>query len=149
MADPLHLDFETRSAADLTKVGAHRYAEDPTTRIILASYRFGKDPMKRWLGEDVPQEVIDHIANGGKMVGHNQAFERAIWNARIGPKTGVYVIPEQQDCTLARAASAGLPKGLDNLGTALRLTIQKDKVGHALMLKMCRPKARAKVRGHV
>jgi hypothetical protein len=31
MAALAHQDFETRSAADLKKVGVYRYAEDPST----------------------------------------------------------------------------------------------------------------------
>lgn len=140
MADPLHIDFETRSAADLKKVGAHRYAEDPTTRVILASYRFGAGEVKRWIGEDVPDEVFAHVADGKPVIGHNQQFERAIWNARIGIGHNSRMQPEQQDCTLARAAAMGLPHGLDNLGKALALKFQKDKDGHALMLRMCKPR---------
>lgn len=67
MAEPLHIDLETRSAVDLKKVGAHRYAEDESTSIILGSYRFGQGEVKRWRGEDVPQEVLDHIRAGAEI----------------------------------------------------------------------------------
>ena len=137
---PLHIDFETRSAVDLKKAGMYRYAEDPTTEIILASYRFGDEPVKRWRGAIPPDEVTGHIALGGKMIGHNQGFERVIWNAKIAPLTRVYLAPDQQDCTMSRASAMGLPASLDNLGSALKLGFQKDKQGHALMLRMCKPK---------
>src|SRR5436190_22824633 len=134
----LHLDFETRSAADLKKVGSHRYAEDPTTSIILASYRFDDGPIQRWVGEETPAEVVRHVINDGLIAGHNQQFERVIATARLGWP----ISPEQQDCTISRAAATGLPHSLDNLGGALALPIQKDKEGHALMLRMCKPKTR-------
>ena len=36
MPDPLHVDLETRSRADLPVVGARRYAVDPSTQITTA-----------------------------------------------------------------------------------------------------------------
>lgn len=145
MSETLHLDLETRSAVDLKKVGAHRYAEDPTTSIILASYRFGDGETKRWVGEDVPFEVVQHVCEGGSVVGHNQQFERVIWNAAWPDHS---IQPDQQDCTMARAAAMGLPHSLDNLGRALKLNAQKDKQGHALMLRMCKPKTREPLTWH-
>lgn len=39
-----HLDFESRSLADLPKVGEHAYAQHPTTSILmLAHYSEGHD----------------------------------------------------------------------------------------------------------
>lgn len=151
MAPVLHLDLETRSSADLKKVGAHRYAEDPSTSIILASYRFDKGPVQRWIGEDVPTDVINYVCSGGPVAGHNQQFERVLWNARIAPqlpRSYPPMQPEQQDCTMSRAAAAGLPHSLDNLGNALNLAFKKDKAGHALMMKMCKPKTRDPLTWH-
>lgn len=34
----VHLDFETASEADIKKVGGFRYAEDPSTRILITGY---------------------------------------------------------------------------------------------------------------
>ena len=42
---------------------------------------------------------------------------------------------------MARAAAMGLPASLENLGAAIDADIQKDKDGHRLMLKMCKPRA--------
>ena len=148
MSPVLHIDLETRSAADLKKVGAHRYAEDPTTAIICGSYRFDDGPVLNWVGDEPPDEVVQHIMDGGTMVGHNQNFERAIWNSRGWIGHNSRLSPDSQDCTMARAAAVGLPSSLDNLGSALRLAFQKDKVGHALMLKMCKPKTRDPLTWH-
>jgi DNA polymerase len=149
MRPVLHIDLETRSAADLKKVGAHRYAEDPSTAIILASYRFDDGPVQRWVGEDPPAEVFEHVAGGGRICGHNQTFERALWNARIaGIGHNSRMQPEQQDCTQSRAAAMGLPHSLDNLGKALTLEFQKDKDGHALMLRMCKPRTKEPLTWH-
>lgn len=141
MARPvLHLDFETRSAVDLKKVGAYRYAEDPSTEVICLSYRVGDGPVRHWRP--------GHHFNvpGGMSCAHNAGFERAIWNHKvcIGDERGHFtcepIIVEEQDCTLARALAVGLPASLDMLGAALKAPIQKDKEGHRLMLQMCKPR---------
>lgn len=140
----LHLDFETRGVIDLKKVGAHRYAEDPHTSIILGRYCFevGQDygDVRGWEGELPPDEVVDHVAAGGMVVAHNAAFERSIWNARILPLTGVPLFIDQMDCTQARGVAAGLPASLEALGSAVRAPITKDKDGHRVMMKLCKPK---------
>lgn len=134
----LHLDFETRSAVDLIKVGHYRYAEDHTTGIWCFSYRFDEEPVCNWrLGDGPwPADVIRHVADGGRVVAHNAAFERTLWNANCAVKMTV----EQMDCTMARAQAIGLPAGLDMLGQALNAAFQKDKGGYHHMLKMCRPR---------
>lgn len=140
----LHLDFETRSAADLKKVGVHRYAEDPSTAVIVACYRFGEGEVRGWRplrGEPAPYEVISHVAEGGRVIAHNAAFERTIWNRFVGSPL-IPLRPEQQDCTMARAAALGLPQGLDQLGQVLNAAFQKDKEGHRLMMAMCKPRRR-------
>lgn len=140
--EPLHIDLETRSVSNLTKVGAHRYAEDPTTEIILGSYRFGNGPVKNWRGNTPPDDVLEHVRDGGPIVGHNAAFERSVWNAKVpGIGHNSRMRPEQQDCTQARGSAMGLPASLDTLGRALELDFKKDKAGHALMMKMCKPRA--------
>lgn len=149
----LHIDIETRSACDLKKAGAHRYAQDPTTQIILGAYRFDDGPIQQWLGPTPPDEVIDHLVRGGKMVGHNQQFERVCLSERViyrmptlpgeVPKVArLKIKPEQQDCTMARGLALGLPASLETMGSALGAPVQKDKDGHRLMLKMCKPRGR-------
>lgn len=49
---------------------------------------------------------------------------------------------------MARAAAMGLPSSLDNLGSALKLAFPKDKLGHTLMMKMCKPKTRDPLTWH-
>jgi len=38
-----HLDFETKSRSDLKKVGAYRYACDPSTRILMFAIARGDE----------------------------------------------------------------------------------------------------------
>lgn len=126
-----HLDFETRSTVDLKKAGMYRYAEDPTTEIVTMSWRLGDGPVQRWRpGQPWPVLAPDTV------VAHNAGFERAILTRTLGK----IIVPGDQDCTMARAAAMGLPSSLEALGAALNAPIQKDKDGHRLMLKMCRPR---------
>jgi len=142
-----HFDFETRSAVDLAKAGVHRYAEHASTGVWCLSYQIGSSnpllPVKRWRpGDPDPQELLDFVADGGRMVAHNVAFDRTIWNKvvrRDHPHWPEIKI-EQTDCTMARALALGLPASLDLLGHALGAKVTKDKDGHRLMMQMCRPR---------
>ena len=76
----LHLDFETRSTADLRKTGVFRYAEDPTTQVIMACWAVDDEPIETWFHLDpVPQHLIDLLENDQcTVVAHNASFERAM-----------------------------------------------------------------------
>lgn len=141
-----HIDFETRSTVDLKKAGVYRYAESPDTGIICMSWRIGATgPVQRWRpGDEDPYELLAHVEQGGRVVAHNAGFERTIWNAKV-PNHWPRLQIEQQDCTMARGLALGLPASLDQLGKALRTPIQKDKDGHALMMRMCKPRRMGEV----
>lgn len=109
----LHVDLETRSAVDLKKAGTYRYFEDTSTEIIVGCAR--------------------ETGRGQLFHAHNAAFERTGLNAY-----GANIRPEDQDCTLARANALNLPASLDGVGEVLKASIQKDKAGYALMMKMCK-----------
>lgn len=140
-----HIDFETRSATDLTKSGVYRYAEDPTTWPWGFCWRIGDTGLVyEWRpGYPDPVELLEHIARGGTVACHNAAFERTIWNKivreRICPHWPPMTI-EQQDCTMSRAAAIAHPQSLDKLGQALNTNFQKDMEGHRLMMKMAKPR---------
>lgn len=150
----LHRDYETRSEADLKKVGAHAYAEHSSTRIIVAVWiiewsRGELSPPIIWHGNmddyaaspPIPAAVATLIADGCTVAGHNAAFEAAIDAYHAGPVLGWPVVPlAQQDCTMARAAVQALPLDLDRLSKALKLAVEKDKAGYRLMLQMCKPR---------
>ena len=42
------IDFETKSHADLPKVGSWAYSEDPTTDIICVAYGIDRAPIQTW-----------------------------------------------------------------------------------------------------
>jgi hypothetical protein len=47
-ANRLLIDIETRSVADLKKVGIHNYACDPTTSITHVGFTFDGSPIEVW-----------------------------------------------------------------------------------------------------
>lgn len=133
----LHIDVETRSVADLPKAGAYRYAEHPTSEIILFNYRWDDGTEGQWRrGDYVDVRVVEHIRQGGRVVAHNAAFERSQFAALLGLDIKI----EQMDCTMARAQAVGLPGALFAVGKALALPEVKDMGGHNLMMQMCKPR---------
>lgn len=145
MTTVLHIDFETRSAVDLKTAGVHRYAEHPSTGIWCMAWSLG-GRHGVWRERDFfPSEIIEHVEARRPVVAHNAAFERAIWNNALRRDLGrrmhvPYLAAEQMDCTMARCAVLGVPGGLDHAGRVLGLSAQKDKVGHANMMILARPK---------
>lgn len=142
MIDGAHIDFETFSAADLRKLGVDVYAADPTTGIWCLAWRINTGPVNLWTpGDEDPEALLNWIAAGGRVVAHNMRFDRTVWNKIAVPRYGWPAIRiEQTDCTMARALAMGLPGSLEMAGFALGAKIQKDKDGHALMMRMCRPR---------
>lgn len=149
-----HLDWETSSAVELKTAGVHRYAEHPSTRIWGCRYWIGSKyakpqihEMKQWRpGWADPADLLTHVAVGGLVVAHNAAFERTIWNVTLRNNYALKHWPllriEQQDCTLARCAAIAIPGGLDIASQVLGAHANKDMAGHALMMRMARPRSR-------
>lgn len=135
------LDFETFSECDLKECGAWVYAQHPSTEILCMSWRLpGMPRSKIWVPSRgaFPQEVIDHIANGGIVEAHNAGFERAIWRHILVPKYGI-AWPLKWEDTMATCAMLTLPQKLDEVGAVLGLKTQKDKRGKYLLSKLSKP----------
>ena len=115
------LDFETRSHADLTKVGAWNYSLDPTTDVIVMAYLIDGAEIKTWEpGQPYPQDLVDAIYEGSTVEAHNVSFEEAIWENVLVPKYGFPPVPEDNwRDTMAVACYLALPAALDKLSLAL------------------------------
>lgn len=144
----LHRDYESRSRADLKKVGAHRYAQDASTELLcavwIAEHDDGREEVFTWTLDDPyllpPLPVMEAIIAGKRVGGHNAAFEAAIDEYVCGPRLGWPIPkPEQLDCTMARCAVQALPLDLGRACKVLSLPFQKDAEGSRLMLRMCKP----------
>jgi DNA polymerase len=140
--DVLFYDAETRSALNLKKVGSWRYAEDPSTDVYMVCYAIGQGPVETWYpGTPVPQAILDHAAAGKYFSAHNVNFEYPLTNLLLAPRYGWPTLKiEQMHDTAAEAAAMGLPRSLEECGNRLGLDTQKDMEGHALMMRMCRPR---------
>src|SRR5262245_58626134 len=140
----LHRDYETRSEADLKRVGAHVYAAHATTDVWCCAYAVhDSDVQLRTPGMPAPPEFIEAANNPDWLVvAHNARFERLIEQHVMAPRYGWPIFPlGQQRCTMATALSLALPPGLEKVAKALGLEHQKDAAGARLMKEMSRPRA--------
>jgi DNA polymerase len=136
-------DIETRSQASLKKVGAHKYATDPSTQVLCVAHAVDNDPVQLWRpGDPIPPEFIEAAANRAwVVVAHNDAFETAIEQHVLAPRYGWPLVSiERHRCTMAAALATGLPARLGAVADALELTNRKDAAGERLMRQMSRPR---------
>lgn len=147
-----HLDYEGRSRADLPSVGAHRYAIDPSTEVLMAGVSRDGDPrVFLWinpkfrtpdeLGENEEAERI--LAEADTIYAHNAPFEQAMtWGTlqrrAVSPFKAEPPI-EKWRCSAAVARKAGLPHSLDKLCAVLNVKDSKDRAGKALIQWFCIP----------
>lgn len=128
-----HIDFETRSPADLPKIGAVRYTSHPETEVLCMAWSLDDTDIQVWTPSSgpFPQEVLD----ADEIHAHNASFERSVLNNTLG----FNVYPKRMRCSASRAAQSGLPRSLERGCAALSISDGKDKEGAKLMKKMIRP----------
>lgn len=138
----LEIDFETRSDVNIKVAGVYRYMASPHTAPLMASYKIGGGPVKRWRPPaPCPADIVAHVEAGGTVSAHNNAFERLLWQRILTPRYGWPELKlEQCRCTAATAAAMSLPRDLEKLGAALDLPIKKDKEGKRLIQKFSVPR---------
>lgn len=141
----IHLDFETRSRADLTKVGAWAYAAHPSTDIICMGFAVEDEKPRLLTRDDFGLQLNRGGFSNGltRLVAHNVAFEYAIYHFVLHQKYGwpELLDPSKWDCTMARAYMCGLPGSLEGAALAMRLKFQKDLEGRSALMKICKPRA--------
>jgi DNA polymerase len=136
------IDIETRSLSDLRKVGAPRYAADPSTDVWCAAYAIDDRPVQLWLpGKPAPAAITEAAADPADylFIAHNAAFERVILHHILIPRYGWPAIPlERWRCTMAACLALALPASLGQVGKVLGLSHQKadDRIMH----QMARPR---------
>src|SRR5262245_21993271 len=86
----LHRDFETRSRLNLKKVGAHKYAADPSTEILCVAYAVDDGPVQLWLpGNPSPPVWFEAARNPNWIAAaHGDHFETAIEQHILAPRFG-------------------------------------------------------------
>jgi len=134
----VHIDFETFSELDLTKVGLHNYVTHPSTDIICMAYKIEGKATELWR----PNEKIN-FKEGYTLIAHNAAFELAVIREIGRVKYGI-PIPDFIVCTAAQASMMGYPRSLGKAAKAMKLSIQKDEKGKRQMLQITKSRKPSK-----
>lgn len=141
MSRVLHIDLETYSDIDIGKCGAYRYVDSPNFEILLLAYAYDDGPVTVIdvaQKEGWPTQVLDDILSPDiTKVAHNAAFERICLSKFLN----THLDPKAWHCTMVHALSLGFPASLADVGKALNLEEDKQKmaVGKRLITYFCKP----------
>lgn len=144
----LHVDLETYSDVDIGKVGLYRYVDSRAFEILLIAYALDDGPVTviDLTQEDMPEWLVMALTDFAYLkVAHNAAFERVCLSKYLG----VRLQPDQWECTMVHAMMLGLPASLKDVGKALGLPEDKQKMseGRALITYFCKPCKPTKANG--
>jgi DNA polymerase len=153
-----HLDYESRSEAPLADdkakgekgVGAFRYANDPSTRILCCAVAEGEQEPRIWRCDEPASpesraaldllrkisENPDALVYAHNATGFEVPMSDALWHATFG-----FPPPQhhQWRCTAVMARKASLPYSLAKLAEKLGIDQQKDRSGYNLIRKFSIP----------
>lgn len=145
-----HIDFETRSVAELARqnaVGEHAYAQHESTDALLLGFKTIDTPQVKVAdllnSAAMPPELVEAVDRGDTFVAHNARFEQAIWYWQMHRRHGWPLI-EHWSCTAARARYWGLRASLDGVCSDLETPHQKNKRGEELIKIFCKPRKKIK-----
>lgn len=150
-AKRMGVDIETYSDRDIGDCGAYAYAESPEFQILLIGYMFDdeseptvidisefktKESALEFIKEAYPEFAGAIVDPGVLKTAYNANFERTCLAKYYGEMK-----PEQWACTAVRAATLGLPRSLADVGEAIGLPEDKQKLatGKALINYFCKP----------
>ena len=147
-------DFETRSEGELTEIGLHNYAINPTTKALMLGWRIvqtledKKTPVEIWepRTQRMPERLLDAINDPTVVIiAFNSAFERYIFQYVLGLEIPASRFQDPQ----ASARYLSLPASLEDVGMVLGLpmSLRKDDRGKELMKMFSFPKTRKKKDG--
>jgi len=148
MQKRLHVDIETYSEADIKKVGAYKYIEDPAFEILLIAYALDNNPIQIIdLKNCTDQQMVNflNILVDPTILkyAHNAAFERLAFR-----KFGYDIPVDQWRCSMIQAAYCGLPLKLETVSQVLDLGSKgKLDTGTALITCFCKPCKPTKANG--
>lgn len=150
----LTLDIETKSGVELSKVGVHKYCEDPDFDILVLAYRWDdwqedKVEVVDVYHDGMSESHINALASTGILkTAFNAQFERVCiseWLRRKAPEAihGVrgerYLNPAVWRCDMVAAAAAGVSGSLDQVAKTLKVERQKDPIGKKLIKMFSTP----------
>lgn len=160
----LSIDIETYSGTDLSSSGIYKYVEDPEFEILLFAYSFDGGETKvldlterktcprtarktNYINEELwylPLDVLEALTDPSALkTAWNAAFEITC----ISKYFDIELDPSQWECTMVKAAYAGLPLGLSQCAKAIGQEEQKMAAGKALIKYFCEPCKPTKVNG--
>lgn len=140
MPKHLSLDIETYSDIDIGKCGLFKYCDSEAFEILLFAYSYDFGPVKvvdLASGQAIPGNVQMDLQNPDVIKhAYNAAFEITCLN-----RAGYLTPPDQWRCTMLHGLYLGYPAGLANLGKAMGLPDDKQKMaaGKALIRYFCVP----------
>ena len=139
--ETISLDIETYSSTDLMKSGMYRYVESPDFTILLFGYKLNDEEIKIVdiaQGETIPTAIYDALMDKNVLkTAYNAPFERICLETYLG----INMPPYTWDCTMVKAATIGLPMGLDKVAQVLKIN-NKMPGGNLLInyfSKPCKP----------
>lgn len=139
--DTYRFDYETTSACDIS-LGSFRYACDPSTRILMFAISKNDGPPQLWDFLDPHSDkslaaesmLRQAVASGALISAFNVMFELAISYYRLEKDVGIPCpAVEQLRCTRAKALRAAIPASLAKASEFLKLGVDKDTRGKALI----------------
>lgn len=137
------IDFETYSDSDLPKIGASKYAQHPSTEVLMLAYSWhDSDEIKQWVpaeGEPMPDDLREAFDDPEVVIfAWNAPFEMAITKHVL--KIDIPI--ERWRDVMALAYSLSLPGKLEKAGQVIGLPDDKQKLarGKRLITKFCKPR---------
>ena len=144
----LWLDRETFGEAELTDVGAYRYAETAHDLLIAYAIDDGEPVVWDCTAEELHDELYYAMQEAEEVWAHNAAFDRTIHNGPRQAHLPRIDLPRWR-CSMALALSHALPGKLDSLCQVLQVPsdLAKLKDGKKLLNLFTKPQpANRKVR---
>lgn len=130
----------------LKSVGTAKYSQHHSTELLCMGWSIGNGDPSVWLpGSPPPEQLSEHIREGGIIAAWNAEFEIPIWEAVAVERLGWPPVPMNQWVdTAILALSFALPAKLSLAGLALGVDVTKDKRGQHLVNKLCKPRKPSK-----
>lgn len=151
----LSVDIETYCDVDLRKTGVYPYAEDESFEILLLAVSINNAPVIVYdLTKDkLPNLILQALLDDTVIKwAFNATFERIClsnWIKKHYPTllNENFLSPNSWRCSMIWSAYLGLPLSLEGVGTILKLSEQKLKVGSELIRYFCLPCKPTKTNG--
>lgn len=151
----LSVDIETYCDVDLRKTGVYRYAEDESFEILLIAVSINNAPVIVYdlTKDELPNLILQALLDDTVIKwAFNATFERIClsnWIKKHYPTllNENFLSPNSWRCSMIWSAYLGLPLSLEGVGTILKLSEQKLKVGSELIRYFCLPCKPTKVNG--